>query len=160
MLFVAAFAAAATIASPDALRSALATSASALFEATPFFVAVIALARFVPSRQALAYLGCGCGTGPSARSLTATAVAWLVFGPVVAIGRFVAAIAVARLTASACSPTRLHEPPTAPTLLDDLAAMLPAALLAGAVSQLAALVDLHRLAPIAQLLGGAALGFA
>lgn len=163
MLFVAACVAAAMLASPDALRSALATSASTLFEATPFLLAGIALARFVQRRPVMAFLGCGCGPGPSARSLPATAATWLVFGPAVAIARFLAAIAVARFVAAKtrhaseyCDAAK-HR---APQLLDELAAVLPAAFIAGAVTQLGAFIDVSRLTPPVQVFGGALLGFA
>ncbi|MGC1380703.1 MAG: hypothetical protein WA814_06725, partial [Candidatus Baltobacteraceae bacterium] len=65
------------LASPESLRSALAASASALFEATPFVFAGVLLAH-VHRRHgsAVAYLGCGCGNGPSARSLPAAAATW------------------------------------------------------------------------------------
>jgi hypothetical protein len=152
-LFVAATVAIAMLSSPDALRSALATSASALFEATPFLLAGAVLARLVRCPQVTAYLGCGCGSGPSARSLPATAAAWLVFGPLVAIARFLAAVAVARFTAA-------KTPREAPELLDELAAVVPAAAIAGAVTQFAAFVDLRRFAPSEQIFGGALLGFA
>jgi hypothetical protein len=162
MLFVAVCAAVAMLATPDAVRSALATSASTLFEATPFFLGGIALARLVRGRQAMAFLGCGCGTGPSARSLPATAAAWLVFGPAVAIARLVAAIAVARIVAakSRHRGESCHATSGAPALLDELDAMLPAAFAAGAMTQLAAFVDVRHLTPPAQVLGGTLLGFA
>ncbi len=152
-LFVAAAVAVAMLSSPDALRSALATSASALFEATPFLLAGVAVAHLVRCRHVTAYLGCGCGSGPSARSLPAAAAAWLVFGPLVAIARFVAAVVVARFT-DAKTP---HE---SPELLDELAAIVPAAAIAGAVTQFATLADARPLAPSMQIFGGALLGFA
>ncbi len=87
----------------------------------------------------MAYLGCGCGTGPSARSLPATAAAWLVFGPLVAVARFLAAVVVARWTVA----QNRHDPPE---LLDELGALVPAALVAGAVTELTALADVSRFA--------------
>ncbi|MBV8371897.1 MAG: hypothetical protein JOY69_01430 [Candidatus Eremiobacteraeota bacterium] len=159
-LFVAAVAAAAMLASPDELRSALATAASALFESTPFLLAGIVLARYVREPIA-AYLTCGCSTGPSARSLPAAVAAWVVFGPVVAVARVLAGTAVARFTQDrrhACSGSSAvqHAPPD---LLAELATLLPAALMAGAVAQATAWVDISALKPSLQAAGGALLAF-
>ncbi len=88
----------ATLSSPDTLRAALVASASTLFEATPFLLAGVLLASLLRRRsRAVAYLGCGCGSGPSARSLPAAAATWMLFGPLVAIARFAAAIVAAKL---------------------------------------------------------------
>jgi hypothetical protein len=77
----------------------LVTSAATLFESAPFVLAALVLTR-TPARWSAridGYLGCGCGAGPSARSLPAAAAACLVFGPLVAGARLAAAIAVERL---------------------------------------------------------------
>jgi hypothetical protein len=158
-LFVAAVAAIAAVVPFDALRSVLATAASALLEATPFLLAGRALARWAASRpEAIAYLGCGCGSGPSARSIPAAVATWLVFGPAVAIARFAAAIAISRLvlahkqTATLCA----HRS----SFLDDLASMLGPSLLAGFAAQALPFVDLAHASPIAAGAAGAVLGFA
>ena len=81
------------------LDALLVTSAATLFESAPFILAAWALTR-VPARwnaRIRAYLGCGCGAGPSARSLPAAAATWLVFGPLVAGARLAAAMLAARL---------------------------------------------------------------
>jgi len=83
---------------------------------------------------------------------------WLVFGPGIAIARFLAATAVAHLTRSRPpahdgSHERRH-------LLGELAALLPAALAAGAVVQFPLFTRASALPPLAQLAGGALLGFA
>ncbi len=85
--------------------------------------------------------------------MPATAAAWLVFGPLVAIARFLAAVVVARFAG-------VKTPHESPELLDELAAIVPAAAIAGAVTQLAMLADLRRLAPSVQIFGGALFGFA
>jgi hypothetical protein len=161
MLFVAVTIAAAMLFSPEALRSALATSASALFEATPFALAGALLARLVRWPAAMTYFGCGCGCGPSARSLPATAVTWLAFGPIVAIARFLAAVAVARLpffTRRSSTPCDADDR-LAPALLGELASLLPASLIAGAAMQTTASVDVAQVAPSLQIAGGALLAF-
>lgn len=161
-LLVAALAGTAALTSPEVLRSALATSASALFEAAPFVLGGIVVSRLLRGRVDVAYLGCGCGPGPSARSLPAAAATWLVFGPATAAVRFIAAVAVARVIART---TRPDGPPCragthdAPHLLEQLAALFPAAVMAGAAMQLQTLVDVGALAPPAQILAGALAGF-
>jgi multisubunit Na+/H+ antiporter MnhF subunit len=154
-LYAAALLALATLLRPDTLRSALATSASALFEAAPFLLAGIVAARLLRRPHVIAYLGCGCATGPSARSLPAAAATWLLFGPVVAAARFAAALVVARLLRH---ESRLGCPHSV-DLLGELAALLPSALLAGAAAQVAAVIDPAKLSPLVDAAAGALLGF-
>jgi hypothetical protein len=147
----------AALTSPDMVRSALAVSASALFEATPFLLVSVALARLLPRRHhAAAYLGCGCSSGPSARSIPAVAATWLVFGPQIALARFAAAIFAARFI-----QRRLRQcaDEDAFHLLGELAALLPAALLAAAAMEFFARFDPARLSPLGVTLVGIALGF-
>src|SRR5213082_3582324 len=65
-----------------------------LLESAPFVLAgaIVLRAPWRWSGRAAAYLGCGCGTGPSARSLPAAAAAWITFGPLVAAARLAGAI--------------------------------------------------------------------
>jgi len=107
-------------------------TAAVLLESAPFIlagaIAVRISARF--GRRAVPYLGCGCGTGPSARSLPAFAAAWIVFGPFVAAARLGAAIVVERfIPKRACAPE--HD-----SMLADLAAIVPFALGAAALAPL------------------------
>lgn len=146
--------------SPETVRSALAASASALFEAAPFLLGGMLIARLLRTDAALGYVGCGCGRGPSARSLPAAAATALVFGPLVALGRFVAAVAVARFGARVSGRHPACADCARPTLLGELAALLPAALTAGAAMQLTAWLDLSTLPSPLLLAGGALLGFA
>src|SRR5437868_1722987 len=83
---------------PATSQTVLATAASTLFEGTPFILAGVAAQALWPrwGARMVPYLGCGCGPGPSARSLPAAAATWLVFGPVVAGARLGAAIVAAR----------------------------------------------------------------
>ena len=154
-LYGAAALALATLLSPQTLREALATAASALFEATPFAVAGLLLMKVLRSQRAIAYLGCGCATGPSARSLPAAAATWLLFGLWVAAARFVAALLVERTLRR-----RLACEADPPLLLAALAAILPAAMLSAGAATLFEGLDPARLTPPAALLAGAALGFA
>lgn len=142
--------------SPDAVRSALAASSGALFESTPFLMAGLALARIFPQRgSAVAYFGCGCASGPSARSLPAAAATAIVFGVPIAIARYLAALLVAR----ALRTVRPERCAVATHPLAELADVLPAAILAGVALQVAAAFDPGRLPPVAGALFGAVLGF-
>ncbi len=90
---------------PDVIEeivvSAIVVNAAAiLLESVPFILAGAICAK-IPvrfGRRIVPYLGCGCGAGPSARSLPAFAAAWIVFGPLVAAARLGGAIAIAKLT--------------------------------------------------------------
>lgn len=151
----AAFALAALV-SPESLRGALAASASALFEATPF-VAAGALLSFLLRRRCTLfdYLGCGCGDGPAARSLPAAAATWLLFGARVAITRYLAALLAARLLRCRFAPAPGAHGIANP--LRELDAVLPAALIAGVVMQFA--FAAARLPHAGGILLGTALGF-
>jgi hypothetical protein len=144
--------------SPAAMRSALATSASALFEATPFLFGGLVLSRLLQRRSnVVEYLGCGCMGGPSARSLPSAAATWLVFGPGVALARYAAATFTARIL---CRGSRDgHGTNARSHLLCELASVLPAALVAGVAMQCFAAFDSSRISPIGNALLGAALGF-
>jgi hypothetical protein len=156
MLYGGAALALVTLSSPETVRTALATSASALVEATPFVFAGAALGLVLRRKAGLvAHLGCGCTAGPSARSLPAAAATWLLFGPVVAIARYAAALLVARGLRSHSETDHEHSPHP----LAELGAVLPAAVMAGASIQLLPGFDTARLSPIARAAIGAALGF-
>jgi uncharacterized protein DUF1980 len=160
ILYGAAALALATLSSPDTIRSALAASASALVEATPFLFAGMALSLYSKGgRRAADYLGCGCGIGPSARSLPAAAATWLAFGPYVALARLGAACIAGRFISQ--SRTHCAAENDAPTLgpLDQLAAVLPAAMLAGAAAQFSTVFDARHFSAVESALGGAVFGF-
>ena len=147
----------ATACSPEMLRGALVASASALFEVSPFLFAGALAWRLIGRRCSIvAHLGCGCGNGPSARSLPAAAATWLAFGPAVALARYLAATIAARLLRRRENVAFDHTPPQP---LDEIAAVLPAALVAGAATQLFVRFDPAGLSPLAGALAGAALGF-
>ncbi|MHB8440861.1 MAG: TIGR03943 family putative permease subunit [Candidatus Tyrphobacter sp.] len=144
-----------------AVRGVLATAAGSLFEGTPFILAGIAaqalLSRFPATRASLAallpFLGCGCGSGASARSLPAAAATAMTFGPLPALLRVAAALLVSRF-----SSRRSCE--HAEAFPAQLAALLPAAVLAGLASHAFGEIDLARASPFLQWLGGALAGFA
>lgn len=77
---------------PTLCDSLLGNAAAMLLEGLPFVLAGAAL-QSAPFRYAAAmapFLDCGCGAGPSARSLPAAAAAAVLFGPVVAGARLAA----------------------------------------------------------------------
>jgi hypothetical protein len=135
----------------------LVTSAATLFESAPFILAAIALTQ-APLRwnaRMDAYLGCGCGVGPSARSLPAAAAALLVFGPLVAGARLAAAITVDRLQCKA--RPQCHHRHT--SLLAELQLITPiAAIAAPAVLFLPAVAGMHANA-VSAFAGGAISAF-
>ncbi|HYL27974.1 MAG TPA: hypothetical protein VEW74_09085, partial [Candidatus Nitrosotalea sp.] len=159
LLYAAGALALVAIASPDTARGALAAAASALFEATPFLFAGALLSRCIGRHCAFTrYLGCGCGRGPSALSIPAAAATWLVFGPVVAIARFVAAMFVARFLRERIECDSQANQATTDAL-GELAALVPSAAIAGIAVQLGGALDPHRLPPLGAALTGAVLGF-
>lgn len=142
--------------SPGSLRGTLASSASTLFEATPFLLAAAIAARLLRLPGAAAFVGCGCGTGPSARSLPAAAATCMIFGPIVAAARLCAAVVAATALRRRLHDRCPHEPVD---LTAELAALLPAALVAGAAMQFGGVLDPARLPPVLCVLAGGLLGF-
>lgn len=143
-------------AEPAFFATVLANTAAALLESTPF-VAAGALLAAAPARWSaglLPFAGCGCSGGASARSLPAAAATWLVFGPLVAAGRFAAALIVARLTKTraACA----H----AESLLGSLAALAPFCVVAAAIGPLLPILEHAHPPPPAAFIAGALLAFA
>ncbi len=140
---------------PETARLVLVAAAGILIESLPYLAAAAALrprlGRHAPAL--LAYAGCGCTPGPSARSLPAALACTLLFGPWVALGRVALGTLAARLPSPhACE----HE--HADDLAAELLGLAPAALLAAGVLAAAPLLDLgHRPAALA-ILAGAALG--
>jgi hypothetical protein len=134
----------------------LATAASTLFESTPFILAGLALGAAARGKRLTALLGCGCGSGPSARSLPAAVATGMVFGPFVALARFAAAWLAGRILRAGGVPAA-HSHAASP--LEDLGSLLPAAVGAGVAMHAASFYDLAGAPPAAQILGGAALAF-
>jgi hypothetical protein len=140
---------------PETVREVVATASATLFESTPFILAAALAGRFAHARRALPLLGCGCGSGPAARSLPAALATWLAFGPWVALARWLAAMALGRwLDRGECGHGE------AGSALDALAGLVPYALIAGAVAHLLALVGTSLPGGAAGVAIGAVVGFA
>ncbi|MBV8149364.1 MAG: hypothetical protein JO092_09760 [Candidatus Eremiobacteraeota bacterium] len=167
MLLYAAALAVAAIASCDTAAGVAATAAGVLFESTPFLLGGIVFRVALRAEGWMPYLGCGCGTGSSARSLPATAAAWFVFGPAIALSRLAGAIVVNALLRTRFL-TRKPESRVAnegsqreaDSLLGALEGLLPAALLTGIVTQELARFDIPHAGPFVNVLCGLLLGVA
>jgi hypothetical protein len=135
----------------------LVTSAATLIESVPFILAGAALQmlRFRWNARLMPYLGCGCGAGPSARSIPAAAATWLVFGSLVAALRVCAAVAVDRITSKRVSCTHGET-----GLLPQLTLIAPIAMLGGAFSIFAPSLFSPQAKPAMMFATGAAMGFA
>ncbi|HET9097065.1 MAG TPA: hypothetical protein VFN37_10410 [Candidatus Baltobacteraceae bacterium] len=109
----------------------LVTSAATLFESAPFILAAALLTQ-APRRwnaRLNAYLGCGCGAGPSARSIPAAAATCLVFGPLVAGARLAGAMTVSHLQRESHACDHAHT-----SMLEELQLIGPVALTGAAVA--------------------------
>lgn len=140
----------------EVVRSVLAGAASALFEALPFVVLTAGLRRLLPP-AAVAFAGCGCTPGPSARSVPAAVAMWFSFGPVVALARLVAACAVGTITDARIRRAGDGGHSHGSNLLAELSALVPAAVAAGLLQCLGSWEPQH-VAPWLQCIGGALAG--
>ncbi len=143
----------ATIA-PGFVRTLLACFASIVFESAPYLAASALLAPAAGryARWISAYVGCGCGRGPSARSIPAAIATAALFGAPIACARLCAAAVFSRWV-----PRDAHAE-HAPDLLGELRALAPAAIVAATVAALAHSLRLDRLSPALEFVAGVALG--
>lgn len=128
-----------------------------LIESVPFILAGTALQQlpFRWNARIVPYLGCGCGAGPSARSIPAAIATCLVFGPIVAALRVCAALAVD------CISTRLRQCRHDESgVLAQLSLIAPVAVLGAVVSLFGTALLASRSAPAVTMANGAILGFA
>jgi hypothetical protein len=140
----------------DVLRGALAAATSTLLEALPFVIAAALAGRFVPA-PAVAFAGCGCSPGPSARSIPAAFAVGLAFGPMIALGRFTAACVIARIIGASQRRERHRCSPPGTNALTELHALLPCAVAAGAL-QCFDWFEPARVTPCVQFAAGAFAG--
>ncbi|MFN2527822.1 MAG: hypothetical protein ABR584_03800 [Candidatus Baltobacteraceae bacterium] len=109
-----------------ALQAVLATAASTLFESTPFILAGVLLAGAASRRGApTVLLGCGCSGGPGALALPVFTATLLTLGPIIAVARWLAALAVSRLRPDT-DPLHAHS-----AVGSDLFSLLPYAIASG-----------------------------
>jgi hypothetical protein len=146
---------AAAILEPAAARALLAGGASVLLECLPYLAAAGLLRAVLGSRLpgALAFAGCGCARGPSARSIPAAVAAALLFGPLVALGRVACACAVARIFES--DPAAHHGDTRGfSSVASEVQALAPTAFIAAGISALLPQLTVHLRSP----LGAAGIG--
>jgi hypothetical protein len=139
---------------PEFVRSALACFASIVLESVPYIAGSVLLVpvagRF--ARPLTAYLGCGCGAGPAARSVPAALATAALFGPAIAIARLCAAAAVAKFSGEETHAAHGSE------LLDELRRLAPAAFLSAAVTPLTHAIALQNAPAALGFAAGAVLG--
>jgi len=138
---------------PPRVENVLASTAGIILECLPYLCASALFAPLLRTRAKtlLAYAGCGCGAGPSARSIPAAiAVAWL-FSPWIAIARLITASLVAR---RGVEPEHSHDI----SLLSELVSLAPSALLAALAGTLAPDLHVSTLPLLIQILCGCVLG--
>jgi hypothetical protein len=143
---------------PNEARLILVSAAAVVVEAMPFVLAGVLAERVVRRRTSLvAYAGCGCISGTSARSLPAAALTWVAFGPLPALARVAAATLVARLL------HRNRERPScghgSTDLVGELERLVPFALAAAAGGLIAERLPLSHANVALQIAAGAAMGF-
>lgn len=129
-------------------------AASVLFESLPY-LAVAAVLTPLAGRYVhtlVAYAGCGCGAGPSARSIPAAIATAAIFGAPVALARVVLASLVARIRPS-------HDRARS-DVLGELQNLAPAALLSATMMLIVPALPLRGVHPAFTLLAGALLGIA
>ncbi len=138
-------------AAPGALRSVAVCAASVLFEALPYLALGLALLRIFGRSGGWAATLAGCGCKGGAASIPATLAAWTLFGPGIALGRWVAALAVYRRRMPGA-----HDQPA--SLLDELLGLAPAAMLCGLVVTFTPQLDIAHRPALLQAAFGAAAG--
>lgn len=139
---------------PQSLVAVIAGGTSVLFEALPYFAVGAALAPLIGryAHAVVAYAGCGCGAGPSARSIPAAVATAGIFGVPAAVTRVVAAALMSRMVTA-------HDHATSHVdLLGDVVALVPAALLAAVIMLAVPSLPLRGVPPYVLFFGGAMLG--
>jgi len=139
---------------PQTLMAIGASAVSVVLESLPYLAVATVLSPLVGryAHTLVAYAGCGCGAGPSARSIPAAIATAALFGTPVALARVALASLVARM-----QPSHDH---AGGNLLRELVDLLPAALLAAMAMYWAPALPLRVVHPIVLLVAGALLGVA
>jgi hypothetical protein len=139
---------------PQTLATLSASAVSVLLESVPYLAVATALTPLVGrfAHTLVAYTGCGCGSGPSARSIPAAIATAAIFGTTIALARVLLASVIARV--------HRHHEEVDGDLLSELVGLVPSALLAATIMQLVPMVPLHHLHPLLLWCAGALLGLA
>ena len=138
---------------PQAVMAIGASAVSVVFEALPYLAVATVLSPFFGryAHALVAYAGCGCGAGPSARSIPAAIAAAALFGAPIAVARLAFASLVAHLRPA---PDHAHA-----NLLGEVAHVVPAAVLAATIMFWLPALPLRGVHPAVLLCAGALLGF-
>jgi hypothetical protein len=141
-----------TAIAPHDIMTVSAAAVSVLLESLPFIVMATILTAVVGryAHALIAYTGCGCGAGPSARSIPAAIATSALFGAPIAVGRVLLATLVAR--------THEHHENGHRGVLGELVTLAPSALLAALTMRIAPILPLHGLHPLLLWCAGALLG--
>ena len=130
-----------------------AATASVLLESLPYLTLAAVLSPLVGrhARTLVAYAGCGCTAGPSARSIPAAVATVAIFGVPAALARVAAATLLARIAGDDD-----HDRHTG--ILGELLALVPAAFIAGVIMQLLPALPLRNVPAVVLFAGGTLVG--
>jgi len=126
---------------------------SVLLESLPYLALATVCSSLIGrhARALVAYAGCGCATGSSARSIPAAIATAAIFGVPAAVARVAAASVMSRFV-------RTHQHDTQIDVLGEIVSLMPAALLSAAIVLMLPLLPLHNLPAPALFVAGALLG--
>ncbi|HTV94042.1 MAG TPA: hypothetical protein VMG98_15155 [Verrucomicrobiae bacterium] len=138
---------------PQTAMTVCAVTASVLLESLPYLTlaAVLSILAGRHARVLVAYAGCGCTEGPSARSIPAAIATAAMFGAPAALARVTAAILVSRFVGR-------HDHDRRTSVLGELVALVPAAVLSAAIMLLLPSLPLRGLPTPFLIVCGALLG--
>jgi hypothetical protein len=138
---------------PQVAMALSAGATSVVLEALPYLVGAAIGSALIGrhARRLVAYAGCGCTSGPSARSIPAAVATAAIFGVPAALARFGVASLVSRFV-------HAHDRDAPVDVFGELAALVPAALLSSAIMLALPSLPLRGLPGAALFVAGALLG--
>jgi hypothetical protein len=138
---------------PQTTMAVGAGAVGVLLESLPYLAAAALCSRLI-GRYAgalVAYAGCGCAAGPSARSIPAAIATAAIFGLPVAVARVAVASVISRFV-------RTHDHGARDDVLGEIVSLIPAALLSAAIMLMLPSLPRHNLPAPVLFVGGALLG--
>ena len=138
---------------PQTMMAVGAGAVSVLLECLPYLVVAAVCSPLIGryARALVAYGGCGCTAGPSARSIPAAVATAAIFGVPAAITRVAAASVMSRFVCT-------HEHAAQVDVLGEIVSLIPVALLSAAIMLVLPLLPLRHLPGPVLFAGGALLG--